>query len=638
MSLVATEPRWDAWDVTDARSVLESLRDLAVGPNVTKADWESACFDILAGFAAIAEPLKSVPVDLLEMTRELVLSGLLEEAAGSGAEPAFSGASGWPLPSGSWSNTRGEARRRLRLVKAWGAAMLKGLAARPAATSGSGAPGPAGGSGAAGATPPGLIPGSIVLTPDQLTKLVQDAVAAATATAPSAHAGGSAASGVAGRYQRALTMSQGHREGWTVERSAEVRARVLQEGAKLRGVLLRFASEHAWKRPGRALEASSFPEMVWARPLLEDEDCDVDELPAGEEASQEDWCVLVHLLRERVAEMQGFARGKDPGAVFEEVVDDSFARKRARSPSPPSPAKRAHVDPAALTGVSGAAVALTPGRRGDLAAAATSAGLRTVTDEQLQRALNGTLVPESIPQPPGAGSLRPVVPRHAGGVLAGLDLRVYPGVSLDAPDRRLVLSDDGRSIAMESGNRRSRCTTLPEWERGFLTVMRKVASEREYRLMMYFKEWFASKAAEYGTAPLLKFYDFMILQMEEDPSYTFERRSYSECFEDYSREQQLRPSRTPRPWQDHQGGRGGKGKGGKGGAPLQPALPADRGGKGGKGKGGRGRGRAGLPRVARACALHQTGTCTFDPCRFDHVCGDCGAADHVAGAAGCPGH
>ena len=63
MSLVAAEPRWDAWDVADARSVLESLRDLPVGSNVTKADWESACYDILAGFAAIAKPLESVPKD-----------------------------------------------------------------------------------------------------------------------------------------------------------------------------------------------------------------------------------------------------------------------------------------------------------------------------------------------------------------------------------------------------------------------------------------------------------------------------------------------------------------------------------------------------------------------------------------------
>ncbi|KAK3267786.1 hypothetical protein CYMTET_23679 [Cymbomonas tetramitiformis] len=164
---------WESWDTQDVRQVLESLRDLVVGPTVSKAEWESVRFEILACFAAITEPLKAVPQEVLAATRELVMLGLLEEGAGSD-------------------------------------------------------------------------------------------------------------------HSRALAASQGKRDGWSVERHKQVRASVLAEGAKLRDALLRFRSEHSWKRRGMALEAHAFPELTWSRPILDEEGCDIDELPAGEEASLED--------------------------------------------------------------------------------------------------------------------------------------------------------------------------------------------------------------------------------------------------------------------------------------------------------------------------------------------------------------
>ncbi|KAK3276928.1 hypothetical protein CYMTET_15032 [Cymbomonas tetramitiformis] len=123
-----------------------------------------------------------------------------------------------------------------------------------------------------------------------------------------------------------------------------------------------------------------------------------------------------------------------------------------------------------------------------------------------------------------------------------------------------------------------------------------VKSDRQHRLMVYFKDWFQHKAMEYGVTPLIKFYEYLILQMEEDPSVTFERRCYSELFEDYSREQQLRPVRTKTPWRDDRSPRGGKqgeqkGKGNKT-RNDPPNPPRDGGGKGGK---GRGRGGVELP-------------------------------------------
>ncbi|KAK3240784.1 hypothetical protein CYMTET_49402 [Cymbomonas tetramitiformis] len=119
------------------------------------------------------------------------------------------------------------------------------------------------------------------------------------------------------------------------------RVAILAEGAKVRGLLVARLSEHAWKRPGRALEAGEFQEMQWSLPKLVDENCDIDELPGGE-ATVDDWCVLTQLLRERVAEMLDFAMKKDSSAAYEDVMSDGFGSKRPRLPSPDPAAKRAN--------------------------------------------------------------------------------------------------------------------------------------------------------------------------------------------------------------------------------------------------------------------------------------------------------
>ncbi|KAK3234811.1 hypothetical protein CYMTET_54946 [Cymbomonas tetramitiformis] len=391
------DPRWESWGTQDVRQVLESLRDLVVGPTVSKAEWESVRFEVLACFAAIAEPLQAVPQEVLPATRELATLGLLEEGAGFGPLPVFAVASEWPL-RGTWTSARALAKKRMKFVKAWGTTMLAGLAAAPAPAGGSGALGLVGSRGAPGGAAGGPA-GTFTLTHAQLMELLDAAVAKATAAAggaPGASAGGASASGAEGQYRKALAASQGKRDSWSVDRHKQVRANVLAEGAKPRDSLLRFRSEHSWKRPRTALEAHAFPELAWARPILDEEGCDIDELPAGEEASLEDWCVLVHLLRVWVTAMQDFVKSKEPGVVFEDVLDDSFARKRQRSPSPPAADKRLHVDPGNPAGAGSTGVMLTPGRRGELAA--PTAGLRTVTEEQLQQALMGTLSPEAVPK------------------------------------------------------------------------------------------------------------------------------------------------------------------------------------------------------------------------------------------------
>ncbi|KAK3254213.1 hypothetical protein CYMTET_36568 [Cymbomonas tetramitiformis] len=160
-------------------------------------------------------------------------------------------------------------------------------------------------------------------------------------------------------------------------------------------------------------------------------------------------------------------------------------------------------------------------------------------------------MPDSIPKPAGEGAPCSVIPQHVGGALSGVDLQVYPGQNLDAQEKKLVLGENG-------------------------SVVR-----------------------------LIKFYEYLILQMEEDSSVTFKRRSYYELFEDYVREQQQRPARTPRSYNDDRNPRGGKDKNGPRNTPNAPNAPRDAIGKGGKGGKGRGRGGVVLPhnRHAPRCKL-----------------------------------
>ncbi|KAK3237340.1 hypothetical protein CYMTET_46030 [Cymbomonas tetramitiformis] len=133
-------------------------------------------------------------------------------------------------------------------------------------------------------------PAGILLWPAELQKLVADAVAAAQAAAAAAPPPPSPEQ----PYRNTLGNSQGKWESWSVKRCAQVGASLLVEAAKLREVLTAHPGEHAWKRPGRALEATEFPELCWAKPELESEKCDIDELPGSAAASGDDWCVCLY--------------------------------------------------------------------------------------------------------------------------------------------------------------------------------------------------------------------------------------------------------------------------------------------------------------------------------------------------------
>ncbi|KAK3260335.1 hypothetical protein CYMTET_30696 [Cymbomonas tetramitiformis] len=145
-----------------------------------------------------------------------------------------------------------------------------------------------------------------------------------------APAGASLLSGVAPPeaelLARALRDSVATAESWDMPRCALACADLVHEAAKLRPQLTLLKEIHPFgKLPMKALEANAFPAMVYALPELATEECELDELPAGKEATQEHWRAFVHLLQARVGDFQHFVKSKAEEAVVEAVVAEVAA-------------------------------------------------------------------------------------------------------------------------------------------------------------------------------------------------------------------------------------------------------------------------------------------------------------------------
>ncbi|KAK3255633.1 hypothetical protein CYMTET_35197 [Cymbomonas tetramitiformis] len=398
----AEAARWAVWSEDDAQELLRSFLPLgmvAEGPRaqLVLADWQGASFDALAGMVALAQQLQHVPQDRLLETRELVESGLLVERAGVAGHPTFEAAGEWKLAK-SWSRGgKAEATMRLRFLHKWAQEMLDGPAV------------------GVGGAPPLTEERVQQLLSASVAKAVQDALAAQLTAVPTPGGGmvlstasqrvsfapgtaGGLLSGPEGQYRAALAALQARREGWSRERPMDAVCTLVAEGARLRPVLVACTAEHDFKAPGRALEAEEFEALVWARPGLLVHGGGLDELPPAEEATVEDWHVYVQLALERVTEMQRVARGKGE-EPYEDVMSDSFFRKRPRSNSP-DPGGAAAAATALLAGAPPGIPQLTATRRAELVAQA--AGMRTLPQDVLARALQSGDIPDTIGKPPRA--------------------------------------------------------------------------------------------------------------------------------------------------------------------------------------------------------------------------------------------
>ncbi|KAK3269707.1 hypothetical protein CYMTET_21875 [Cymbomonas tetramitiformis] len=237
----------------------------------------------------------------------------------------------------------------------------------------------------------------------------------------------------------------------------------------------------------KALEANAFVPMVHALPELKEEECELDELPAGREA--------------RVAEFQRFVKSKVPTFPLTDMLKSTFFRKRKRVTF------EGDEEEARAAGGGRGFPPLDAARREHLAT--LGSGIKTVNEEQLARALRGELALEDVVRPPGAGALPTAMPSR--GALAGVNLLV-------APVQRLQQEDEGR-IKWKDGDltvvpKTKKCKDMDEWERSFFKIMCEAPAEARDDLVD-FLAWAKTIAADYTFYHFSEFYEHLTMRRGE---------------------------------------------------------------------------------------------------------------------------
>eukprot|EP00854_Cymbomonas_tetramitiformis_P007961 gene7961-biopygen8040 len=300
---------------------------------------------------------------------------------------------------------------------------------------------------------------------------------------------------------QALHDSLATTEGWDMAKCAQACADLVHEAAKLRSQLTLLKGIHPFgKLPMKALEANAFPAMVYALPELAEEECELDELPTGKEATVEHWRAFVHILQARVGEFQRFVKSKVPSFPLTDVMPATFFKKRKRVTFDGE-----EEEARAAGGGSGLLPPLDAARREHLAALGST--FKTVNEEQLVRALRGELAPEEMVRPPGAGAPSTAIPSR--GPLAGVNLLVAPVQHLQQEDEGIKWKDGDLTVVPKS----RKCKDMAEWERGFLRIMCEAPAEARDDLVD-FVEWAKSIAADYNFFHFFEFYEHLIRQVQ----------------------------------------------------------------------------------------------------------------------------
>ncbi|KAK3251103.1 hypothetical protein CYMTET_39559 [Cymbomonas tetramitiformis] len=376
-------------------------------------------------------------------------------------------------------------------------------------------------------------------------------------------------------------------EDWDMPRCVQACTDLVHEAATLRPQLTALRGVHPFgKAPMRTLEAHAFEPLVFILPELRVEECELDELPPGSEATLEHWRAFVHLLQARVGEFQRFVKSHVPTLPVSDVMVPTFFRKRKRVSF-----TQEEEEARAAGGGHGALPVLDHARRGHLAA--LGEGFRTVNEEQLARALRGELAPEDVVRPPGAGPPLTAIPSR--GPLAGIDLVV-------SPVQRLLQEDEGK-LKLKDGEltvvpKKKKCKDFAEWERGFLRVLCEAPVESRDDLVDFI-EWARTIAAEFSFHHFSEFYEHLVRQVQRSAT-GISLDGYDRVWRVYRQANNLQEKKPKAPrdrytWRrdaaekttvpDDAGGGKGKGKGA--------------GGRGGGGRGGRGgRGEGLIPAVA----------------------------------------
>ncbi|KAK3251105.1 hypothetical protein CYMTET_39561 [Cymbomonas tetramitiformis] len=493
---------------------LLKLADLAARTRV--ATWQKQRDQIMAWVTEHVSELKEIPSAVEDLTEGLVEAELFAVDVAGTLVPGP-----WTVSAGAWAIRKEVEAEKFSAVAEWARAILalrvqtpatttnmttggtggssgamqSGVLADPTVAGGSGAgatsgggPGggaPAGAAGAHGSLGVGTVAsaaaapsaGAQVADPQSIAAAIAAAVNAkldalgdrlavleaqrsAIGGAPTALSGSEPAE--AKELRCAIRDSLATLEQWDVPRCAQACADLVHEAQKIRPQLTELRSLHPFgKTPMRTLEAHAFEPLVYVLPELRAEECELDELPPGSEATLEHWRALVHLLQARVGEFQRFVKSQRPTVPISDVMVASFFRKRKRVMF-----EGEEEEARAAGGGHGALPPLDAARRDRLAT--LGAGFRTVNEEQLARALRGELAPEDVVRP---------------------------------PVQRLLQEDEGR-LKLQNGEltmvaKKKKCKDFAEWERGFLRILCKAPAEARDNLMD-FVEWARTIAAEFS--------------------------------------------------------------------------------------------------------------------------------------------
>ncbi|KAK3270658.1 hypothetical protein CYMTET_20957 [Cymbomonas tetramitiformis] len=341
-----------------------------------------------------------------------------------------------------------------------------------------------------------------------------------------------------GRQQRGLQKgsrrdvakeSLGSKEAWTWSECQRVILEIKVAAARQDGDLMRVDHKFG-KHPARLVEAEAMEEVVGRFPECAERQCGLEDLPEEEGVRVRHLYGYVELAVKQLKRMQRALEGV-AGAEQRSFSDDWLIEAARGKRERQGKGKKREASQRRGQGSD-------EDEEEQEAARKRFKDLRTATEEELSRALEGTLDVKDILKPP-----------------------------------------EGIAVVNEKAKH---CRSWEEWDEAFTMLM--CAAPAEARdLLAGFRKWMRVLAGEFAWEPLRKFYDHLVSRMAKDPSVTFELASYSALWELYRLEKGVKA----KPAGATSGG--GTGTGGRSGGARKPWTGVADAGKG-KDAGNRGAG------------------------------------------------
>ncbi|KAK3254054.1 hypothetical protein CYMTET_36716 [Cymbomonas tetramitiformis] len=316
--------------------------------------------------------------------------------------------------------------------------------------------------------------------------------------------------------------SMGKKEKWAWSECEKVITEIRVAAARQAADLARV------KPPAMQVEAYAFKEVVDRFPECERRACGLEDLPESEGVRVRHFWAYIELVVRRLAVIQGGLEGR-PGVEPVEF-GAAWLQQAIRAGNKKRTSKKK---------VKSLKVEDSEDEEGEWKAAKERfAHLRTATEEELQRALDGTLSLKDIVRPSGEREFSSsVAVCPAGGPLKGLDMRVRRlKDEFDESTAGWRLDPKKGPVADEKVQH---CRTWEEWDKAFTRLM-CAAPEGALDLLAGYRKWMRVMAVDFAWDPPRKFHDHLLARVVIDPTVTFELGSFSALWDLYRREKGLK--------------------------------------------------------------------------------------------------